>query len=80
MSHYPMNKIFSMLVLLALAGCAAKEPPFDPVTSFKDAEAAMRGGDYEKARKNYQKIEEKSPDKSYDAVLMLRVADSYFGE
>ncbi len=80
MTHFTMKKIFFILVLLALAGCAAKEPPFDQVTSFKDAEAAMRGGDYEKARKNYQKIEEKSPDKSYDAVLMLRIADSYFGE
>jgi len=80
MTHLPMKKIFFILVLLALAGCAAKEPPFDPVTSFSEAEASMRKADYDKARKNYQRIQEKSPDKSYDAVLMLRVADSYYGE
>ncbi len=75
-----MNKILSILFLIVLAGCAAKEPPFDPATAFRDAEEDMRKQNFEKARKNYQAIEEKSPDKSYDAVLMLRVADTYYGE
>lgn len=74
-----MKKLLIILLLILLAGCA-KEPPFDPVVWAKDAEESMRKEDFEKARKKYQEIEEKYPDKSYDAVLMLRVADTYFGE
>ena len=40
----------------------------------------MKSGDFEEARKEYQLIQEKSPEKAYDAVLMLRIADTYFGE
>ena len=75
-----MKKILSLLILVILVGCSAKEPPFDPVVWLKDGEAYMRDKNYEKARKKYQEIEEKSPDKSYDAALMLRVADTYYGE
>ncbi len=75
-----MKKILSLLILVLLAGCAAKEPPFDPVAAFNEAETQMRKENFEKARKGYQEIQEKSPDKSYDAALMLRVADTYFGE
>ncbi len=75
-----MKKIFAILFLAVIAGCAAKEPPFDPVTAFREAEEDMHKEAFEKARKNYQAIQEKSPDKSYDAVLMLRVADTYYGE
>lgn len=78
-----MKKILIILLLMSSAlsfvGCA-KEPPFDPVVAFKEAEEAMRKEDFEKARKKYQEIQEKSPDKSFDAVMMLRVADTYFGE
>jgi outer membrane protein assembly factor BamD len=78
-----MKKILIILFLissvLSFVGCA-KEPPFDPGVWFKDAEEKMEKKDFEAARKKYQEIEEKSPDKSYDAVLMLRVADTYFGE
>jgi len=35
---------------------------------------------YEEARKVYQEIQEKAPDRSYDADIMLRIADTYFGE
>ena len=76
-----MKKIPLILILIAsLAGCASKEPPFDGVAVFKEAEESMRNEAFEKARKGYQEIQEKSPDKSYDAVLMLRIADTYFGE
>ena len=75
-----MKKIISIVVLALLAGCAAKEPPFDPVAAFKNAEESMRKENFEKARKGYQEIQEKSPDKSYDAALMLRIADTYFGD
>ncbi len=75
-----MKKILFLIVLVVFAGCSAKETPFDPVAWFKEGEANMREKNYEKARKKYQEIEEKSPDKSYDAVLMLRVADTYYGE
>ena len=75
-----MKKILIILFLISLAGCATVEPPFDPVAVFKDAEENMRKAAYEKARKSYQEIQEKSPDKSYDAVLMLRIADTYYGE
>ena len=76
-----MKKIPLLLLLIAfIAGCAGKEPPFDGVAVFKEAEENMRSEAFEKARKGYQEIQEKSPDKSYDAVLMLRIADTYFGE
>ncbi len=65
---------------MPLAACAGKEPPFDAVASSKKPKKACATDAFEKARKEYQEIQEKSPDKSYDAVLMLRVADTYFGE
>jgi len=74
-----MKKIPAIALLLLLAGCA-KDLPYDPIIAFKNAEENMLAEDFEKARKSYQEIQEKSPDKSYDAVLMLRVADTYFGE
>jgi outer membrane protein assembly factor BamD len=75
-----MKKILFIVVLSLLAGCAAKAPPYDSAVVFKDAEENMRQEAFEKARKGYQQIQEKSPDKSYDAVLMLRIADTYYGE
>jgi outer membrane protein assembly factor BamD len=75
-----MKKAILILLLVLTAGCAAKEPPFDAVRVFNDAEQNMRDENFEKARKDYQQIQEKSPDKSYDATIMLRVADTYFGE
>ncbi len=75
-----MKKILLILLLAVLAACAAKEPPFDAVTTFREAEESMQNKSFEAARKKYQDIQEKSPDKSYDAVLMLRVAATYYGE
>jgi len=76
-----MKKIPLLILLLAaVIGCASKEPPFDGIAVFKAAEESMRKEEFEKARKGYQEIQEKSPDKSYDAVLMLRIADTYFGD
>ncbi len=75
-----MKKTFIILFLFLLTGCAGKEPPFDAVATFREAEESMRKEAFEDARKKYQEIQEKSPDKSYDAVLMLRVADTYYGE
>lgn len=74
-----MKKIISLLLLTLLAACA-KEPPFDPVEKFKDAENKMQRFKYEEARKAYQEIQEKAPDRSYDADIMLRIADTYYGE
>ena len=68
------------MLLSAFAGCASVEPPFESVRVFTEAEDNMRKANFEKARKGYQEIQEKSPDKSYDAVLMLRIADTYYGE
>jgi outer membrane protein assembly factor BamD len=75
-----MKKIIFIAVLALLAGCAVKEPPFDLATVFSKAEENMRKENFEKARKGYQEIQEKSPDKSYDAALMLRIADTYYGD
>lgn len=75
-----MKKLFSLVFIVLFAGCATTEAPFDPVASFQGAEENMRKEKYEDARKGYQEIQEKSPDKSYDAALMLRIADTYFGE
>jgi len=75
-----MKKLLFILLLTILAGCATTEPPFDAAAVFSSAEENMHKENYEKARKSYQEIQEKSPDKSYDASLMLRIADTYFGE
>jgi outer membrane protein assembly factor BamD len=74
-----MKKILTIVLLVLIAGCA-KEPPFDPVNKFKDAENKMQKFKYEEARKAYQEIQEKAPDRSYDADIMLRIADTYYGE
>jgi outer membrane protein assembly factor BamD len=74
-----MKKILTIFLLVLLAACA-KEPPFDPVEKFKDAENKMQKFKYEEARKAYQEIQEKAPDRSYDADIMLRIADTYYGE
>jgi outer membrane protein assembly factor BamD len=74
-----MKKIVTIFLLVLLAACA-KEPPFDPVTKFKDAEEKMQKFKFEEARKAYQEIQEKAPDRSYDADIMLRIADTYYGE
>ncbi len=76
-----MKKIFAILILLLLAGCgASKQSAFDPAARFNEAEELMRKESFEKARGAYQEIQEKAPDKSYNADIMLRVADTYFGE
>ena len=75
-----MKIIFPVLLFVALAGCAEKQEVFDPTALFKQAEENMVKGSYEKARKEYQEIQEKAPDRSYDPALMLRIADTYFGE
>ncbi len=75
-----MKKIHYILILLLIAGCAAKEPAFDPVAKFREGEEHMRAFKYEEARKAYQEIQEKAPDRSYDADIMLRIADTYYGE
>lgn len=75
-----MKKIIIIALLIVIAGCASKEPPFDEVAVFRESEENMRVKAFEKARKGYQQIQEKAPDKSYNADLMLRIADTYFGE
>jgi len=75
-----MTNTLIALIIVLLAGCASKELPYDSTAWFKDAEESMQNKNYERARKKYQEIEEKSPDKSYDAALMLRIADTYYGE
>jgi len=74
-----MKKLIIYLCFALLAACA-KEPPFDPVEKFKEAEEKMQKFKYEDARKAYQEIQEKAPDRSYDADIMLRIADTYYGE
>ena len=75
-----MKKLLIILLITAIAGCAEKEVVFDPIAAFQKAEESMNKGSWEKARKGYQEIEEKAPERSYDPSLMLRVADTYFGE
>jgi outer membrane protein assembly factor BamD len=75
-----MKRLLVLFLVLILAACAAKEPPFDPVSKFRDAEEKMYKAKYEDARKAYQEIQEKAPDRSYDADIMLRIADTYYGE
>ena len=74
-----MKKFICMLLLALLAACA-KELPFDPIEKFREAEEKMQKFRYEEARKAYQEIQEKAPDRSYDADIMLRIADTYYGE
>jgi outer membrane protein assembly factor BamD len=69
-----------LLLVCLLAACATTEPSFNPSNALNDAERNMQKANFEKARKIYQEIQERSPDKSYDAAIMLRIADTYFGE
>ena len=75
-----MKKLLPVLLIVALTGCAEKQEVFDPAALFKQAEENMVKGSFEKARKDYQEIQEKAPDRSYDPALMLRIADTYFCE
>lgn len=76
-----MKKTLLILFIVVLsAACAEKQEVFDPAAVFAKAEEAMQKEDFEKARKGYQEIQEKAPEKSYDPSLMLRIADTYFGE
>ncbi len=75
-----MKKLLAFLLLILLAGCAEKQEVFDPTALFQQAEENMVKGSYEKARTEYQQIQEKAPDRSYEPALMLRIADTYFGE
>jgi outer membrane protein assembly factor BamD len=75
-----MKKFLIIFITVLVSACAAKEPPFDAVSKFRDAEDKMHKERYEEARKAYQEIQEKAPDRSYDADIMLRIADTYFGE
>ncbi len=75
-----MKKLLTLLLLVVHTGCAEKQEVFDPTVLFKQAEENMVKGSFEKARKDYQEIQEKAPDRSYDPALMLRIADTYFGE
>ena len=79
MRSLPVKKFIFILLFALFAGCA-KEPPFDPVEKFKEAEKEMQKLRFEEARKAYQEIQEKAPDRSYDADIMLRIADTYYGE
>jgi len=76
-----MKKTLIIFLLLILStGCASKKEPFDATAKFQEAEIYMKDMSFEKARKAYQEIQEKAPDKSYDPALMLRIADTYYGE
>ncbi len=72
--------LITVTMLLVLAGCAPKKAPFNLATSLQDAESDMQHEDFAAARKEYERIQEKSPEKAYDAAIMLRIADTYFGE
>lgn len=74
------KSLLIVLFLLLSAACAEKKEVFDPVAAFSAAEESMQKGDYEKARRAYQELQEKAPEKSYDPAVMLRIADTYFGE
>jgi outer membrane protein assembly factor BamD len=75
-----MMKVLSVCTAIVVAAGCAKEPPFDPIAKFREAEDKMQRLRFEDARKAYQEIQEKAPDRSYDADIMLRIADTYYGD
>ncbi|HAR46867.1 MAG: hypothetical protein A2X56_13470 [Nitrospirae bacterium GWC2_57_13] len=75
-----MKVLFIIIFLFLFTACAAKQEVFDPVAKFTEAEKYMQEESFENARKAYQEIQEKATDRSYDADIMLRIADTYFGE
>jgi len=69
-----------LFFVFLFSACAEKKEVFDPAAAFGMAEEKMQKGDYENARKGYQEIQEKSPERTYEPALMLRIADTYYGE
>jgi len=47
---------------------------------FKQGEGALAKGNYDEARQKYTSIRERDPEKSYDALVQVRLGDSYYEE
>ncbi|HLB25002.1 MAG TPA: outer membrane protein assembly factor BamD [Nitrospirota bacterium] len=54
------------------------EPVADDV--FKQGEELLAKGKYEEARKKYSSVKEKDPERYYDALVQVRLGDSYYEE
>jgi outer membrane protein assembly factor BamD len=77
-------------LVLALPACtvfqwggAAKEAPAPEKQAdevFREGEELLAKGKYEAARQKYSSVKEKDPEKYYDALVEVRLGDSYYEE
>jgi outer membrane protein assembly factor BamD len=79
----------ALAMLLSLSACTllkwggpakapAPEPQADDV--FRQGEDLLAKGKYEEARKKYSSVKERDLEKSYDALVQVRLGDSYYEE
>ena len=82
-----MKKTFASLLVFAviLSGCTSKDDVQDPLTVdrpadeiFKDAEAANKDGQYQKASTLYSEVERQHPYSEFATLSQIRQAESAY--
>ncbi len=79
----------ALVMLLSLSACtvfqwggpakaAAPQPQAEDI--FRQGEDLLAKGKYEEARQKYSSVKERDLDKSYDALVQVRLGDSYYEE
>ena len=92
---YLVKKFFQVILIVAIAAllpaCTvlrwggpknspspAPEPTAEDI--FKSGEDLLSKGKYDEARKKYESVKERDLDKTYDALVEIRLGDSYYEE
>ena len=79
----------ALTAVIMLSGCTvfnwggkseSPKPQPQAEDTFKKAEDLLAKGKYEEARTSYSKVKETDPEKLYDALVQIRLGDSYYEE